>query len=69
MNKKNLKSLIMMCFIFIMATTPAMARADGKCEDYRRAIQDYCYGGSGGRSDGGIGACLGAQLGFLIFGC
>lgn len=69
MVRKFRKSLRRTCFVFLLASTPAMATADGKCEDYRRAIQDYCYGGSGGRSDGGIGACLGAQLGFLIFGC
>lgn len=69
MNKKIRKSSITVCFVFLMASTPAIGAADSKCEDYRRAIQDYCYGGSGGRTDGGIGACLGAQLGYLIFGC
>ncbi|MFW5401916.1 hypothetical protein V2A85_19765 [Yersinia sp. 1252 StPb PI] len=67
--KKIIMSSLVALGLLCTFSGSALADNKDKCEDYHRAIQENCFGGTGGIESGGMGACLGAQLGAWIAGC
>lgn len=52
-----------------MSANAVAGNKDDTCKAYRDAAAQSCNAGSGGISDGSMGACFGAQLGLIFRGC
>lgn len=63
------KYILAIALFHLMSANAFAGNKDDTCKAYRDAAAQSCNAGSGGISDGSMGACFGAQLGLIFRGC